>query len=78
VHSSDPFLAISYLKKALERAKESKMVVNRRECEIVYHYLHNILGGDSYQEGKSCYRLGNAFEEQGDPDSAITVRCSQL
>ena len=33
----------------------------------------NFLGGDTYQEGKACYRLGNAYEEQGDPDSAIMV-----
>jgi len=32
-----------------------------------------LLGGDTYQEGKACYRLGNANEEQGDPESAIMV-----
>lgn len=32
------------------------------------------LGGDSQQEGLAGYRLGNAYEEIGDPETAILVR----
>ena len=31
------------------------------------------VGGDSYQEGKASYRLGNALEGIGNSDLAITV-----
>ena len=31
------------------------------------------VGGDAYQEGKASYRLGNALEELGDSDAAISV-----
>lgn len=30
-------------------------------------------GGDSYQEGKTCYRLGNALERIGKSELAINV-----
>lgn len=32
------------------------------------------LGGDIQQEGLAGYRLGNAYEEIGDPETAILVR----
>ena len=31
-------------------------------------------GGDSQQEGLAGYRLGNAYEEIGDAETAILVR----
>ena len=41
------------------------MVIN-----IIFLYL----GGDIQQEGLAGYRLGNAYEEIGDPETAILVR----
>ena len=32
-----------------------------------------IVGGDTYQEGLACYRLGNAYEGIGEHDVAIQV-----
>lgn len=33
-----------------------------------------MIGGDSQQEGLAGYRLGNAYEEIGDAETAILVR----
>ena len=35
---------------------------------------YNDTGGDNQQEGLAGYRLGNAYEEIGDPGTAILVR----
>lgn len=50
---------------------------------MTYNYLSQLLkskskskcftGGDTYQEGMACYRLGNAHEEIGEYDVAIKV-----
>ena len=37
-----------------------------------------IVGRDTYQEGLSCYRLGNAYEGIGEHDTAIQVRLTML
>ena len=34
----------------------------------------SIIGGDSQQEGLAGYRLGSAYEEIGDAETAILVR----
>lgn len=40
---------------------------------VLLHVLLIAAGGDAYQEGKASYRLGNALEELGESDAAITV-----
>ena len=43
---------------------------------IVINIIFLSLGGDIQQEGLAGYRLGNAYEEIGDPETAILVRKS--
>ena len=37
-----------------------------------------IAGRDTYQEGLSCYRLGNTYEGIGEHDTAIQVGLTML
>lgn len=69
VHSEDSDLSITYLKKANEIAQEGTEVI------FCFTAISDLLfaGGDSYQEGKACYRLGNALERIGRSEYAITV-----
>ena len=41
---------------------------------MINNYHFSFLGGDIQQEGLAGYRLGNAYEEIGDPETAILVR----
>lgn len=36
-------------------------------------FLYILAGGDSYQEGVACYRLGNAYQQSGEYDKAVQV-----
>ena len=75
--------AITYLKKAHDIAKEGILVflhvlcINSNYAFMVVH-IYVSVGGDSYQEGLACYRLGNAFEGIGEHDTAIQVCVSHV
>lgn len=39
----------------------------------VLHSHYFFTGGDKQLHGESCYRLGVAYERNGDPSTALTV-----
>lgn len=46
--------------------------------EKLIKFSFMFVGGDTYQEGLACYRLGNAYEGISEHDVAIQVRLLSL